>query len=117
MQFSPTTREYLEAACIHGGIYSIEDVENSSDVDTTQVWESDSFAFLTNIIETPAGKRLEIWLAGGDLQGILAMEPAVAEFAKQNDCVSVDLNGRLGWQKFLPEYKPHSVTLRKELYV
>jgi hypothetical protein len=81
-----------------------------------QLWTSESSAVVSSIEIYGSGtKEVRIWLAGGDLQEIRKIEPAIVEFARINACRHVSVIGRRGWAKVLQGYKDSAVILVKDV--
>ncbi len=66
-----------------------------------QLWCGEGCAGVTEIT---ADDRLHILLAGGSLDGLLAMRPDVEAFARAMGCRAVFLSGRLGWRRIFPRF-------------
>jgi hypothetical protein len=61
------------------------------------------------------GDSLRIGLAGGNLQELKQIEEEICDFAKARNFRFVEIIGRPGWERELPDYKRTAVLLRKEL--
>ncbi len=61
------------------------------------------------------GGALRIGIAGGDLGELLEIEKEMLEYAKQNHFSYVDIIGRPGWERVLPNYDRVAVLLRKQV--
>ena len=58
---------------------------------------------------------LRIGLAGGNLNNLKKIEKKIIKYAKNKNYKSVDILGRVGWEKSLKGYKRKAILLRKEL--
>jgi N-acyl-L-homoserine lactone synthetase len=58
-----------------------------------------------------------VFLAGGRLEQITALNEPFAEFAKANGCSSLTIAGRKGWEKVLNKlgWKFEFTTLKREI--
>jgi hypothetical protein len=58
-----------------------------------------------------------IWLAGGDMAELTTeMLPQVEAWAKANGCTRMEIVGRKGWKRVLPEYsEPPQTVLQKNI--
>ena len=81
------------------------------------LWEGRKSAILTEDVTYPQHKAVQVWLAGGDMDEIIAMTPGLEAAARMRGCDRVLIEGREGWQKALSGlgYKPFSFTVVKEL--
>jgi hypothetical protein len=59
------------------------------------------------------GDALRIGIAGGDLDELREIEREIYEYARQNNFAYVDIIGRPGWERVLPNYDRVAVLLRK----
>ena len=80
-------------------------------------WAGNNCALITELITNPTGlKSHHIWLAGGDLDEIVAMvEPHVENFGRQHACHQQTGNGRRGWLRKFHGYEEIGVRKRKTL--
>lgn len=58
----------------------------------------------SGVTEVTDENALHVWLAGGSLDGLIAMLPDVEAFAKAMHCASIELTGRKGWQRIFPRF-------------
>lgn len=73
-------------------------------------------AATTIIYASATGKRCRIAACGG--AGVRDWIGAIADieaFAKAEGCTEIELEGRRGWQRLLPDYQARSVTIAKAL--
>lgn len=84
--------------------------------DHAQLWPGDGAAMVVQLLAGPP-KGAHIWLAGGDMTGLLAMRPGLEAWARWQGCREISLNGRRGWQRVLAEhgYAPQGENLIKGL--
>lgn len=89
-----------------------------------QVWaagtkEQHRIIFVTQVGVYPAGNILQgIMIFGRDLEGCAPISIAVMErFARQMGCASMELTGRVGWEKVLAPYgfKKRAVLLTRDI--
>lgn len=72
---------------------------------------------VTQIYETRKGRVCCIWAACGTL-GIKGIAPAfneIEKWARDIDCVALEIKGRKGWARILPEFKQTAICLEKDL--
>ncbi len=82
-----------------------------------QLWVGESAAAVTQCVIGPEGASLHVWLAGGRLEGVLALREGVEAFARGRGCRAVTLAGRPGWARVLRRhgYAPDGQELRRSL--
>jgi len=105
------------ASALHAGgePYKLKDVRERIESGDAQFWPGQRCAAVSRVIQHPRGRVLRIWLAGGDLGELSRMLGFADEYARDNDCVAVEVEGRKGWERVLSDYRPTSVVLRKEV--
>jgi len=69
-----------------------------------QLWAGARCALVTQCVRDPSGLSLHVWLAGGDLDEILALRPGLEAWGRAMGCTRLTLNGRKGWARVL---RPH----------
>lgn len=87
---------------------------------TAQLWigEDDEVrcGVVTCLSSVARGLVCEIWLMGGrDRRLWLHFIDIIEAAARNRGCISIELIGRNGWVRLLPEYRQTAVVLRKEL--
>lgn len=82
-----------------------------------QLWAGETAAAVTQCVVGPDGPSLHVWLAGGRLDGVLAMREGVEAWARGHGCRAVTLAGRPGWARVLRPYgyAPDGQELRRSL--
>jgi hypothetical protein len=79
-------------------------------------WPAADAILITAIEERPARKVLQVFALAGRLpkdwrEALRNLETWAAE----QGCAAIELQGRPGWTRRLPEYRGRMITLRKEL--
>jgi hypothetical protein len=73
---------------------------------------------ITQIYQHLRGKYCAVFVAVGDLMPILHDGLALIEdWARGLDCAAIEIIGRKGWLRVLPEYRERAVVLEKNLKV
>lgn len=115
-------RSIERALAYSGGTHTYEDVVDMIADGRAMLWAGPSAMCVTEIIEYPRKRVLNIFLAGGDAPQTLAeMErllPIVLDHAKQQGCAYAMFSGRRGWERtFLARtgWTFPMITARKEL--
>ena len=79
-----------------------------------QLWAFEDSAIVTEIINYPQRRTLRFWLAGGNLETLLEVEPKIRKWSILYNCKAVEIIGRKGWGKVLKNYKPTATVFIKE---
>jgi hypothetical protein len=107
----------LEAAVeAYGPTHRKEHVKQALDDKRAQFWFHPEAAIVTEIKVWPTGFREVVgWLAGGSLDGVLALIPQIETWARGIGCERAIINGRYGWKRRLPAgYRVHGTTFVKD---
>ena len=98
-------KPYIEAALEYtGGTHDIIDIYEGLYKGTMQLWPAEKSCLVTEIINYPKMKVLNIFLGGGDLTEILSMHEDVIRWAKDQNCTALNMTGRFGWKKPLAKH-------------
>ena len=109
-------RPWIEAALEYsGGTHDFDDVVQSIIAGKMQLWPAPRGCAVTEIIKFPRKRVLHVFLAGGDLDQIVAMIDSAAAWGAGQGCSGLTLSGRVGWQRALAKhgFRPVMVTLEK----
>lgn len=108
----------LDRAVARNPAYTLEDIRRSVASGTRQLWLREpgyGLAVVTEIVMYPAGRRLTIFAAAGELEdGWQALLGNLEGWAREHGCKGVDIYGRKGWERLLPDYRLQQVVLSKE---
>lgn len=82
-----------------------------------QLWPGERSAMVTMLNNTPEGRCLHIWLAGGDMHELVAMTPGLEAWGRQQGCHYANIHGRRGWERVGRNlgWYAHDGELRKRL--
>lgn len=95
-------RQYLEDALeLAGGTHAIEDIIVGVQLGAYHFWPGRQAAAITEVHAFPRARVLNVFLAGGDLDEIMDMEPLFASWGAYLGCSHVSLTGRPGWERVL----------------
>jgi len=100
-------RDYIRAALEYGGDTHKEgDVALGIQEGRYQFWPGEKSAVVTQIVRYPNFRSVRIWLAGGDLEELLATERLIAAWAKDIGAKRIEIGGgRPGWERALKGYQ------------
>lgn len=83
------------------GTHKLEDILHSLQTGEMQLWANDKACVVSLVQQYPQKKVCFIFLAGGELESVLKMQPQVTEWAKAQGCELLSMVGRKGWAKAL----------------
>ena len=101
----------LKPAAEIGDFATRQDIEDRLATGEFKLWIRNKSAAVTNKINN----TLRIGLAGGDLEDLIEIEKEIYDYAKSMWFSHVDILGRCGWEKVLPDYKKQAVLLRRKI--
>lgn len=111
---SPDLMKKLERAIV-GGTHTIEDVEQAIEHRTMQLWEQGESAIVTQILQYPRIRSVEMFLMAGALSDLKDLAQRVQEFAKEQGADRMQVGGRPGWERALVGYESLGVFLVKDI--
>jgi len=112
-------RPWLEKALKYAyGTHTIEDIAAGLAGGQYILWPGHHSAVLFEIVQFPRKRIAFVFLAGGSLQEIEQMIPAMEAWARSIGCDRAEFSGRAGWTRsFLSKagYQQRNVAMTKEL--
>lgn len=101
----------LIPAIAWSGDYQPGEVEAELRAGSAQLWIATDgepqAAVVTRLRPNRAGTVCEIWLMGGrDRKGWLHFLGVIEAAARERGCIKVEIVGRRGWTRVLPDYRP-----------
>jgi len=93
-----------KALDLAGNTHTIDDIAAAVRAGTMQAFHNDGALVITEIVEYPRAKAINIFVACGDLNDVMSLQPTIDDFAKQHGCTSMHMRGRKGWRKALPAF-------------
>lgn len=106
----------IEEALSYGnGEYELTDIFDAVRAGQMQMWATDKSVAVTTLVQYPRRRTCLIVLAGGDLDDLRENLPFVEEWAVWHECDAVEVMGRKGWLRALPDYEQCQVHVRKTL--
>ncbi len=92
-------KKLRKALAIAGDTYTFEDILNEINEGHMQSFADGESWVVTQIVDFPRKRYLEIIFAVGDLQDLKEMYPRLEEFARANLCDGMRAFGRPGWMR------------------
>lgn len=112
----PEVASMLEDALSYGnGEYELVDIFEAVRSGAMQLWATEKSVAVTTLIQYPRRTTCLIAAAGGDLEDLKEHLPLVEEWAIWQGCDAIEVMGRKGWLRVLPDYHQCQVHLRKAL--
>lgn len=104
------------ALAYSGGTHTFDDVKQGILDSRFQLWPAERGCAVTEIVVYPQKKVLHVFLAGGEMDQIIAMIDSAVEWSKAQGCSSMTIAGRPGWSRVLAKYgyEPVMTVLEKE---
>lgn len=93
---------HIDAALAYSeNIYTLEEIDAAVRKGEMHFWPGKNSAAITEVSAYPRKRFLNVILAGGDLDELLAMIPAWKAWGKLLDCQELKVAGRMGWDRVL----------------
>lgn len=93
-----------------------DEVMNEILLDRAQLWRGERSAMVTQLVAADP-PNVTVWKGGGDLSDLLALQPGIEAWARQQGVKEARINGRPGWARALRDrgFHEHDGELRKVL--
>lgn len=108
-------RIYLEPALTRFGTHQWRDIIIGVSQGHMQLWRNSTAACVTEVTDYPARRVLHVFLAGGDIKGVVALEPEVEAYARLMGCTRIQMFGRKGWAHVAKHWTTSDIILHREL--
>lgn len=97
-------RLYIENALAYAeGTHTFDDIVHMVVTGRLMWWPLSRGFMVTEVVEYPRAKHLNVFLAGGDLDEIRDTQEQLVLVAKLAGCTALSLSGRRGWVKALTQ--------------
>ena len=98
-------RRRLERALkVGGGTHSADDLAREVSSGRMQAWVNGDSLVVTEIVQYPKVAVTNIVVAVGQLEEVMALQPAIEKFALEHGCDALRMVGRRGWAQVLPKH-------------
>ncbi len=94
-------RKAEEALEAFGGLYSFGDIREAIDKGEMQSFTDGESWVVTKIDSYPQKRVLNLVLGVGTIEGMLGLQPAIVEFAKEWNCDLMWSVSRNGWENIM----------------
>lgn len=93
-------RPQIEAALSYANAtHTYEDVATMIAAGAAQYWPGPASVIVTELVDFPRKRVLNVFLAGGNSPELEAMIPLVLDWGKAQGCVVASFTGRRGWTR------------------
>lgn len=97
-------RRLMRALDVAGKTHGPEDVAHAVEEGRMQAWTAGDSLIVTEVLEFPKAKALNVFLAVGNLDEVLSLLPDLEAFGQEHGCGVMRMEGRKGWARVLPNY-------------
>lgn len=105
-------KRLARALKVGGDTYTPADVVQAVEEGRMQAWTNGDTLVVTEIVQYPQCSAINIFMAVGRLDEVMALQPAIEAFGKDHGCDRMYMTGRVGWKAVLPKFgwqeKPRS---------
>lgn len=104
LDHSELQRRLMRALDVAGKTHGPEDVARAVSEGRMQAWTAGDSLVVTEVLEFPKAKALNVFLAVGNLDEVMSLQPAIEAFGREHGCKVMRMEGRKGWARVLPDY-------------
>lgn len=97
--------QFLEPALKYDDTHDLQDIADSIENGSMQLWPAPKGAMVTQVQNYPRKRILHIFMAGGDLESLMTLQPHIEKFAQDMGCQRITLTGRRGWERIFKNWK------------
>lgn len=92
-----------KALVLGGGTHDWVDIKTGLYEGIYQIFWNEGAAVVTEVVQAPRKKYLNVFLAAGRLRDVIELQHKVVQFGNEMGCDFVRAIGRLGWKKYESE--------------
>lgn len=89
---------------VAGGTHTAQDIDSAIASGMMQLWENGETRVVTELVAFPQYNVIQIVLAVGSLDEVMALQPTIEKFGRENGASRMRMIGREGWTVVLPRY-------------
>ena len=98
-------RPWIEAALVHAnGTHIWADIVAMIETGRVQLWPAPDGCIVSEVVEYPRKRVLNVFLGGGSLEQLADMHGDVIAWAKVQGCTAATIQGRKGWERAFKPY-------------
>jgi len=98
------SEKFLQAALKYDDTHNLQDVADKIDSGDMQLWPAPKGVMVTQVQDFPRKRILHVYLAGGNLETVLALIPHIEKFAQDVGCQRITSTGRRGWERIFKHW-------------
>jgi hypothetical protein len=87
---------------VNGNLLTAEGILQAVEEGRMQSWTKNETLGVTELVDHQGGRVLNVVLAVGRLEDVVALKPDIIEFGRQHGAKRIRLEGRRGWDAVLP---------------
>ena len=108
--------EHIIRALKHQDMYNLTDIKEKIGQGMFHIWPAKNSVMITEFVEYPRVKVMNLLFCGGDYKELEAMLPSLEQFAKHFGCKRIYGGGRKGWLRKIKHHGfDQEYLVRKEL--
>jgi len=98
--------------------HSWEDIRRGLLEGQYQIFQNDDGACITEIVQAPQKRYLNIVIVAGRLPGVMKLQKVLERHAREQGCQFMVSHGRKGWRKVVPLYgwTEEAVIFKKDIH-
>ena len=94
----------MRALDVAGKTHGPEDVARAVEEGRMQAWTAGDSLVVTEVLTFPKARALNVFLAVGNLDEVMSLQPALEAFGREHGCKVMRMEGRRGWAQVLPRH-------------
>ena len=96
-------------------MYDADGVFDAAAQGLFQIWLNGESVLVTEVVRYPLCRVVRGFAAAGDMDELMAMQPAVEQWGREMGCARIEFCGRRGWERVFRDYRCRHVMMVKEL--
>jgi hypothetical protein len=104
LDHSELQRRLMRALDVAGKTHGPEDVARAVADGRMQAWTAGDSLVITEVLNFPQARALNVFLAVGNLDEVMSLQPAIEAFGREHGCSVMRMEGRKGWARVLPDH-------------
>lgn len=93
-----------KALAVGGNTHDPQDIAAMVEAGKMQAWVNGDSLVITEVMHYPRVSVVNIVIAVGRLSEVMSLQPAIEDFAREQKCAALRMEGRKGWERVLPHH-------------
>ena len=89
-------QQRISRALARDGAFTLDHVKDRLRDGRAQIFWNDHGAWITEIVDTPLKRSLNVWVVAGELPAVMDLQPKVLDFAAAEGCADMYATARFG---------------------